>query len=136
MKILFICSGNAFRSPLAEALLKKYRSIAEVDSAGTNPTVAPAIAESTKEYLFKEHARQYLKQDPEGLNEKEIENYDLIITMEKRHKEIVISKCPECEDKIVVWNIQDPYFRPQDTERIFNQIKKKVKELANSLRSN
>ena len=37
MKILFVCSGNACRSPLADALLKKLRPDVEVDSAGFEP---------------------------------------------------------------------------------------------------
>jgi len=32
MKILFICSGNAYRSPLAEALLKKLRPDLEIET--------------------------------------------------------------------------------------------------------
>jgi len=54
--------------------------------------------------------------------------------MEPRHKVVVLSKCPECENKIVVWDIQDPYFSPNEyTEKIFKQIRQKVKELAKSL---
>ena len=36
-----LCSGNALRSPVAEALLKEYRPELEVYSAGTNFTISP-----------------------------------------------------------------------------------------------
>lgn len=56
MKVVFVCSGNAHRSPLAEALLKKFRPDLEVDSAGLR--VAIPISEDTREYLIKENADQ------------------------------------------------------------------------------
>ena len=132
MKVLFVCSGNAFRSPVAEALLKKLRPGIEADSVGTNPVIP--IAESARRYLTIEEAQQHLKRSPESLEEKDIGKYDLIVAMEPRHKEIVLSKCPECSDKIVVWNIADPYFLPRScAEIIFKKIKQRVKELADSL---
>lgn len=134
MKVLFVCLGNAFRSPVAEALLKKFKPEIKVDSAGANPVVASAIAGSARNYLVREKAEQYLKQAPEGLDEKDLEAFDLIVAMEPRHKDVVLNKCPECENKIVMWNIDDPYFLPQEsTEKVFKQIKDKVTELANSL---
>lgn len=130
--MLFVCSGNAFRSPVAEALLKKFRPEIEVDSAGTYPAIP--VSGSAGRYLAREHAERYLKQSPEGLNEKTLVRYDLIIVMEPKHKDTVLSKCPECADRIVVWNIDDPYFLPHGyVEKIFEQIKQKVKELADSL---
>ncbi|MHA2405466.1 MAG: arsenate-mycothiol transferase ArsC, partial [Candidatus Hermodarchaeia archaeon] len=36
MKVLFVCTGNACRSPAAEALLKKFNPQIDVDSAGTH----------------------------------------------------------------------------------------------------
>ncbi len=132
LKILFVCLGNAFRSPVAEALLKKFKPDIEVASAGISPSIP--ISEAARKYLARENAEQYLKQAPEDLNEKDLERYDLIIAMEPRHKDAVLSKCPECENKIVVWNIDDPYFLPHGyTEKIFKQIKDKVTELANSM---
>jgi len=131
MKVLFVCSGNAHRSPLAEALLKKLRPDLEVDSAGLH--VAIPISEEARKYLAKENAEQYLKKTPENLNNKQLNQYDLIIAMEQRHKDYVLSKCPECEDKIVVWNIRDPYFMPnEEAEKVYQQIKEKVMDLANS----
>ncbi len=132
MKVLFVCLGNAFRSPVAEALLKKLRPEIQVDSAGINPGIP--IAEVARKYLARENAEQYLKKIPESLDEKDLENYDLIVAMEPRHKDIILSKCPECENKTIVWNIEDPYFLPHKyAEKIFKQIKDKVMELANSL---
>jgi len=132
MKILFVCTGNAYRSPLAEALLKKLRPDLDVDSAGLH--VAIPIARETRNYLKKLNAEQYLKSYPESLDEKNLKAYDVIVAMQHRHKNAVLSKCPECENRIVVWNIEDPYYEEHEaTEKIYSNIKNKVKEIAKSL---
>jgi protein-tyrosine phosphatase len=132
MKVLFICSGNVHRSPLAEALLKKLRPDLEVDSAGLH--VAIPISTEIRNYLAKQNADQYLKKTPESLAEKNLQSYDLIVAMEQRHKDAVLIRCPECEDKTVVWNVEDPYFMTHDdAEKIYEKIEEKTKELAESL---
>jgi len=132
MKVLFICTGNAHRSPLAEALLKKLRPDIEVDSAGLH--VAIPISQEAKKYLSTEKAADYLKKYPESLDSKHLEEYDVIVAMEQRHKDAALTKCPNCESKITVWNIADPYFKSiKHAEAIYRQIKDKVTELADSL---
>jgi len=39
MRVLFVCSGNAHRSPLAEALLRKAKPDWVVDSAGLHVAI-------------------------------------------------------------------------------------------------
>lgn len=132
MKILFVCTGNAFRSPVAEALLKKYKPEIEVDSAGTNPSIP--ISSSARNYLVNEDAQMFLKKTPESLNEKKLNEYNLIIAMKPEHMRSILRKCPECKDKIVVWNIIDPYFlSSQDSDRVFKEINCKVKEFIEKL---
>ena len=132
MKILFVCTGNAYRSPFAEALLKKLRPDLDVDSAGLQ--VAIPIARETQDYLKKLKAEQYLKSYPESLDEKNLWVYDVIVAMQPRHKSTVLRKCPECENRIVVWNIEDPYYEEKGAaEKIYSNIEDKVEELAKSL---
>jgi protein-tyrosine-phosphatase len=117
---------------LAEALLKKIRPDLEVDSAGVHPSIP--ISEEARKYLVRENAEEYLKVAPESLKNKKLENYDLIVVMERKHGEVVLSMCPECADKIVVWDIEDPYyFPPKYGEIIFEQIKQRITDLADSL---
>jgi protein-tyrosine-phosphatase len=132
MKVLFVCSGNAYRSPLAEALLKKLRPDLEIDSAGLYVIIP--ISRQVREYLAKQNATQYLKKAPQSIDEKKLEAYDLIVAMEKVHTNAILSVCPECEDRIVEWNIEDPYFlKSEDAKNIYAQIENKVEELAKSL---
>ena len=132
MKILFVCSGNAYRSPLAEALLKKLRPDLEVDSAGMRAVIP--VSRQVREFLAKRNATQYLKEVPQGIAEKKLWEYDLIVAMEHMHTNAVLSVCPECKSRIVEWNIEDPYFlENEDAERIYVRIENKVDELAESL---
>jgi len=129
-----VCSGNAHRSPLAEALLKKLRPGLEVDSAGTSTSIP--ISEEVRQYLAKENAGKYLKRVPESLTLKRLGDYDLIVAMEQRHKDAVVALCAECEQRTVVWNVEDPYFLDhKGAERIYEQVEDKVRELAKSLQS-
>jgi protein-tyrosine phosphatase len=133
MKVLFVCSGNAHRSPLAEALLKKLRPDLKVDSAGIR--IAIPISEEVKKYLIKENAEQYLKKSPESLNSKRLRLFDLIVAMEERHRDIILVKCPQCQDRVIVWNVEDPYFLQDENAKnaVYDRIKQKVAELAKSL---
>jgi protein-tyrosine-phosphatase len=56
------------------------------------------------------------------------------VAMKKRHKEIILTQCPECEDKITVWEIDDPYGLPiEESDRIFNKIKCNITKLTRSM---
>jgi protein-tyrosine phosphatase len=132
VKVLFVCLGNAHRSPLAEALLKKLRPDWDVESAGVHTGIP--ISEDVRRFLLEEGAEQNLKNAPEDLRSKQLDAFDLIVAMEQEHKEAVLIRCPQCADRIVVWNVEDPYFMTQeDALRIYVQIKEKVAELSNGI---
>ena len=129
MKILFVCTGNSYRSPVAEALLKKIRGDLEVESAGTHP--AGVIASNAKKFLEKENALKNLKGAPEGIDRKNLEECDLIIAMKQNHKNELLRICPQMEDRIQIWDIDDPIYLPYRSDKeVFEVIRLKVLELA------
>jgi protein-tyrosine-phosphatase len=116
---------------LAEALLRKVRRDWVVDSAGVQ--VAIPIAEEVRAFLRRENAEQFLKSGPESLGSKRLMDFDVIVAMEKGHRDYVLSLCPECGDKVVVWNVRDPYFLDREAAwKVYKQIREKVAELAKS----
>jgi len=132
MKILFVCTGNSYRSPIAEALLKKVRGDLEVESAGTQP--AGMIAPNAKKFLERENALEKLKITPEGIDQKNLEEYDIIVAMKQNHKNEILRRYMQMEDRIEVWNIDDPIYLPYGSdEEVFEEIKRKVIELAESI---
>jgi protein-tyrosine-phosphatase len=132
VKVLFVCTGNACRSPLADALLKKLRPDVEVDSAGTYPYYK--VIDSARRYAEQEGAGGFLKTVPDGLESKSLCVYDLIVAMERAHEQAVLDQAPDCADRIVVWHISDPYQLPyRQASHEFDKIKSKVAHLAKTL---
>jgi protein-tyrosine-phosphatase len=130
MKVLFVCTGNSFRSPVAEAILRKIRPDFTVESAGIEP--ARWIASNAKEHLKMESAIDYLKKEPEGLESKNGEDYDVIVAMKEEHKEVIAERWPQIADRIEVWDIADPINLPVGHDRIvFQKIKREVQKMAN-----
>lgn len=132
VRILFVCTGNACRSPLAEALFKKYRPDISVDSAGTFAYFK--VIDLTRRFAEKEGVLHLLKKIPDSLKLKNLTVYDLIVAMEVKHKYEIIQQSPESENRIQVWNIIDPYGVPYEQAiHIFERIKSKVSHLAKSI---
>lgn len=127
MRILYICTGNSFRSPTAEALTRRYHPEFEVESAGISP--ASGIAENAQEMLEGEGAREYVKPHPDPVAKRAINEADRIVVKENGHKEYLLENFDVSEEKIENWDIDDPINRDVDPEDAFAAIKRKVKEL-------
>ena len=101
---MFVWTGNACRSPLADALLKKFRSDIDVDSAGTYPYYK--VVDFTKRYAEQEGAREFFKTVPDSLESKNLNNYNLIVAMETEHEQAILRQASDCVDNVVVWHIR------------------------------
>ncbi|HDP70509.1 MAG TPA: low molecular weight protein arginine phosphatase [Actinobacteria bacterium] len=109
LKILFVCTGNICRSPLAEVFLKtliKDEKVSaylceglEIFSAGTSAYFQSGVTKEAIEIARKYGADLSLHRS-RLLNKKMIEDADLILTMETRHREFAKRLAPGCLDKI------------------------------------
>lgn len=88
-QILFICSGNICRSPMAEGYLRysippKYKTKVQITSAGTlGIENSPASFESVK--VMQEQGIDISSHRSSGLSAQKVSNSDLILTMAKEH---------------------------------------------------
>jgi protein-tyrosine-phosphatase len=92
-QILFICSGNICRSPMAEGYLRyqipsKYKTMVRIQSAGTlGIEGAPASKAATD--VMQEKSVDIQHHVSQGLNFNLVDSSDLILTMELEHYDFI-----------------------------------------------
>jgi len=129
VRVLFVCIGNACRSPMAEAIAKREAAdVLEASSAGLYPL--GEIPDETQETLSRNGYSAV------GLSSKPITNKawneaDLVINLSGRIRDIAFDDPAKVED----WEVADPYgANPAFYQTILEQLQQRIRLLANRLR--
>lgn len=128
ISVLFLCTGNSARSPIAEALLRHHGgSRVEVTSAGSNPKAD--VHPGAVAVLRDSHGIDISGQQPRHVDSLAGRRFDYVITVCDRVREV----CPRFPDNPhqFHWSIPDPT-NPGDTaafERAATEIETRIRHL-------
>lgn len=117
-RVLFLCTGNSARSPIAEALLRHHSGgIVEVASAGSEPR--PQLHPGAVRVLREEFGIDISQQVPRHLDTLTGPEFNYVITLCDRVREV----CPEFPGgpRRAHWSIPDPSASGQDPEDAFRR---------------
>lgn len=146
-KILFVCTGNICRSPLAEAIARHKAKLHNknfiFDSAGTDSYHEGEDADSRSIAVGKKHGISFENISARQITKQDFVDFDLILCMDRGHVSRVLKRCDEkYHDKIKLfldylpvknkWDdeVIDPYY---GREKGFDEMYKILDEALETL---
>lgn len=102
VRVLFLCTGNSARSPMAAALLRHHCGGVAVESAGSDPKPLHPYAARA----LKEHGIDLTDHSPRHVSTLAERRFDYVISLCDRVREV----CPEFPDHpaLIHWSIPNP----------------------------
>ncbi|MFF9808888.1 low molecular weight phosphatase family protein [Streptomyces coeruleorubidus] len=96
-RVLVVCTGNVFRSPLAESLLGhrllEHRQVIRVSSAGTRAVVGVPMAAAVASFLVARGVEP-CEAGARRLTKDMVENADLVLGAAREHREAAVRLSP------------------------------------------
>jgi len=135
-RVLFLCTGNSARSPVAEALLRRRAARVEVASAGSHPK--PLHPNAVR--VMAEHGVDIAGRPTKSLTRFARSRFDRVITLCDKVREI----CPEFPGVPIAahWSIADPAVAGESDEATYpafqhvaDEIERRVALLLADLRT-
>ena len=152
VKVLFVCTGNICRSPVAEGLLRALAAEAglakaiEVDSAGTHDYEVGDPPDPRSIASAKRRGIDIADQRARQIDPSDFEEFDLIIALDRGHRTILRKLAPlAARDRIRLLmefspgespDVPDPYYGGLDGfDPVHDQIERGVRGLLAHLRA-
>lgn len=111
MNVLFVCTGNTCRSPMAQAIYEHITG-EKAKSCGLGVSSPQPMSEYATMALESKGITDFSHLSCQ-ITPKDVEEADVIFVMTNLHKKILVSVCPEYTDKIRLLgreqDIADPY---------------------------
>lgn len=127
INILFVCTGNTCRSPMAEALLaNKGHQTYRVKSAGVYASNG-AEANPHARHVLKNRGISFERHQSQTVSSELINWADRIYAMTENHKRIVIEHFPEAADKVMT--LKEAVLNSEETKDTWERYRTLLSEL-------